>query len=78
MLRATVTLPDDLFKEAKEFSGDNFSALVSEALRKYLREAKTQKALDSFGSWADRGKNSVDIVNDMRSEQGRDYADRHN
>lgn len=71
MLRATVTLPEDLFKEAKNFSGKNFSALVSEALRKYLKEAKTNKALKSFGSWETRKENSVEIVNEMRAEKGR-------
>jgi metal-responsive CopG/Arc/MetJ family transcriptional regulator len=75
MLRATVTLPDDLFKEAKSFSGNNFSALVSEALRKYLQEAKANKALNSFGCWKSREENSVDMVNEMRKDEGRDFAD---
>jgi metal-responsive CopG/Arc/MetJ family transcriptional regulator len=74
MLRTSITLPDDLFEEAKAISGDNFSALVSEALRKYLKEAKTKKALKSFGCWEDRKKDSTEIVNEMRSEKGRSYA----
>jgi metal-responsive CopG/Arc/MetJ family transcriptional regulator len=78
MLRVTVTLPDDLLKEAKAFSGNNFSALVSEALRKYLKEAKINKALDSFGSWETRKEDSVDIVNEMRTDEGRNYADHDN
>jgi len=43
MLRASVTLPDDLLKEAKAAAGNNLSALVAEALRKYLKDAKTKK-----------------------------------
>jgi len=78
MLRASVTLPEDLLKEAKAFSGKNFSALVTDALRKYLKEAKTKKALKSFGCWEDRGKDSVAVVNELRSDKGRDYAKRHN
>ena len=75
MLRASITLPDDLLKEAKAVSGNNLSALVAEALRKYLQDLKTKKALNSFGSWEDREKDSVDIVNELRSDEGRNYAD---
>ena len=75
MLRASITLPDDLLKEAKAVSSDNLSALVAEALRKYLQDLKTKKALNSFGSWEDREKDSVDIVNELRSDEGRNYAD---
>ena len=78
MLRASVTLPDDLLKEAKAVSGNNLSALVAEALRKYLQDVKTKKALDSFGSWQDQEKDSIDIVNALRRDEGRNYADRDN
>ena len=78
MLRASVTLPNDLLKEAKAVSGNNLSALVAEALRKYLKDAKIKKALNSFGSWQDREKDSVDIVNALRSDKGRNYEDRDN
>ena len=78
MLRASITLPDDLLKEAKALSGNNLSALVAEALRKYLQDLKTKKALNSFGSWQDREKNSIDIVNEIRSDEGRNYADSNN
>jgi len=78
MLRASITLPDDIFKEAKALSGNNLSALVAEALRKYLQDLKTKKALNSFGSWQDREKDSVDIVNELRTDEGRDYADSNN
>ena len=78
MLRASITLPDDIFIEAKAVAGNNLSALVAEALRKYLQDLKTKKALNSFGSWQDRGKNSVDIVNEIRSDEGRSDADSNN
>ena len=78
MLRASITLPDDLLKEAKALSGNNLSALVAEALRKYLQDLKTKKALNSFGGWQDREKNSIDIVNEIRSDEGRNYADSNN
>ena len=75
MLRASITLPDDLLKEAKAVSSNNLSALVAEALRKYLQDLKTKKAINSFGGWEDREKDSVDIVNELRSDEGRNYAD---
>jgi post-segregation antitoxin (ccd killing protein) len=78
MLRTSITLPDDLLKEAKAVSRDNLSALVAEALRKYLKDLKTQKALNSFGCWKNREKDSVDIVNEGRSDEGRNYADSDN
>jgi post-segregation antitoxin (ccd killing protein) len=78
MLRASITLPDDIFIEAKAVAGNNLSALVAEALRKYLQDLKTKKALNSFGSWQDREKNSVDIVNESRSDEGRSDADSNN
>ena len=54
----------------------NVSGLVTEALREYIRQRKIQKAMSSFGSWKEREVNSVDIVNSLRAEEGRDYAGR--
>ena len=78
MMRASITLPDDLLNEAKALSGDNFSSLVAKALRKYLNDMKIKKALNSFGSWKDHEEDSVDIVNELRSDKGRNYAERDN
>ena len=75
MAKTSVTIPDDIFEEAKEFS-DNFSALVTEAIKDYIRKKKVEKALESFGQWSDRDKDSVTIVNDLRSEDKRTYAKR--
>ena len=75
MAKTSVTIPDDLLEEAKQLS-DNFSALVTEAIKDYMRKKKVEKALNSFGKWSDRGKDSVDLVNEMRSEDGRTYAKR--
>jgi post-segregation antitoxin (ccd killing protein) len=75
MAKTSVTIPDDIFEEAKEFS-DNFSALVTEAIKDYIRKKKVEKALKSFGQWSNRDKDSVTIVNDLRSEDKRTYAKR--
>ncbi len=75
MAKTSITIPDDIFEEAKEFS-DNFSALVTEAIKDYIRKKKVEKALKSFGQWSDRDEASVTIVNDLRSEEKRTYAKR--
>jgi metal-responsive CopG/Arc/MetJ family transcriptional regulator len=75
LTKTSITLPDDLLKEAKSLS-KNFSGLVADALREYIRQRKIQKALESFGSWQEREASSVDMVNEMRKDEGRDYAGR--
>lgn len=74
-IKTSVNVPEDIFTEAKEFS-DNFSSIVAEALREYIRKKKIEKALSSFGKWAERDKTSVEIVNEIRKEDKRRYADR--
>ena len=75
LIKKSITISNDLLKEAQGVS-ENFSALVAEALRAYLKQRKIQKAMESFGSWEDRKKKSVDLVNEMRAEKGRNYAGR--
>ncbi len=75
MAKTSVTIPDEIFEQAKELS-DNFSALVTEAITDLIRKKRVEKAQKSFGKWAKRDKNSVDIVNEMRSEERRTYARR--
>ncbi|MBI4683901.1 MAG: type II toxin-antitoxin system CcdA family antitoxin [Nitrospirae bacterium] len=77
MVKTSVTISDDVYKEAKRQS-ENFSLLVSKALKEYLRMKKVDKARASFGRWGKRGKASVDIVKEIRKEEGRRYADRSN
>jgi hypothetical protein len=75
LVKTSITLPDDLLQEARAMT-KNVSGLVTEALREYIRQRKVQKAMDSFGSWEGREGDSVDIVNALRTEEGRDYAGR--
>ncbi|MEI6209712.1 MAG: type II toxin-antitoxin system CcdA family antitoxin [Desulfuromonadales bacterium] len=75
LVKTSVTLPDDLLQEARSISR-NVSGLVTEALREYIRQRKVQKAKESFGSWKGRKEGSVDLVNALRLEEGRDYAGR--
>ena len=75
LTKTSITLPDDLLKEARAISR-NFSGLVTDALREYIRQCKVRQAMESFGSWKDREESSVDMVNSMRKEKERDYAGR--
>ncbi|HBR16823.1 MAG TPA: hypothetical protein DD725_04325 [Deltaproteobacteria bacterium] len=75
MIRTTITIPEDIFREAKK-TADNFSLLVSDALKEFLRKKRINKALSSFGKWQKRDKDSVKIVNELRKEESRKYASR--
>jgi len=75
MVKTSVTIPDDVYKEAKK-QADNFSLLVSEAIKEFLRMKKVEKAKASFGKWEKRGQTSVDIVKKLRKEESRRYANR--
>ena len=75
LTKTSITIPDDLLREAREES-KNLSAVVTEALREYIRRRKVQKAMASFGSWEARDEASTDLVNEQRSDEGRDYAGR--
>ncbi len=75
MAKRSITIPDEIFEQAKELS-DNFSALVTEAVSDLIRKKKIERAQKSFGKWAKRDKDSVDIVNELRSEEARTYARR--
>jgi len=74
-VKTSINIPDDIFDEAKKLS-DNFSSVVADALREYLRKKKVEKAAASFGKWGKRDKSSAEIVRDMRKEESRRYADR--
>ena len=75
-VKASVTIPDDVYEEVKKLS-DNFSFIVAEALKEYLRKKKIEKAVGSFGTWETREESSADIVNNMRKEDIRRNARRH-
>lgn len=76
IIKTSITVPEDILEKAKKIS-DNFSSVVTEALKEYLRKKVIEKALNSFGKWEDRDKDSVSIVNELRSDRGRDYATRN-
>ncbi|MCX8026599.1 MAG: type II toxin-antitoxin system CcdA family antitoxin [Thermodesulfovibrionales bacterium] len=68
MIKTSITISEDIYKEAKEVS-NNFSLLVSEALREYLKARKINKAKSSFGKWSKRDASSVEIVDSIRKDR---------
>lgn len=74
-MKASVTIPDNLYKQAKSLTG-NFSLLVTKALQEYIRMQRVEKARESFGKWEHREGKSNNIVNEIRADKGRVYADR--
>ena len=74
-IKTSITIPEEVFKGVKKVS-KNFSAATTEALVDYLKRERVQKAIASFRSWEKRRKKSVKIVNEMRSEESRNYANR--
>ncbi len=77
LVKTSITIPGDLLSQAKQISG-NFSSLVAKALKEYIRMEKVKKAVNTFGKWEERGQDSTTIVNDLRTEEGRGYANRPN
>jgi post-segregation antitoxin (ccd killing protein) len=75
LVKTSITIPEEVYKGVKKVS-KNFSAAATEALIDFLKKERMQKATASFGGWEKRPKKSVEIVNQLRSEEGRNYADR--
>jgi len=69
-VKKSVYISEELLKEANAVNS-NFSAVVEMALVDYIHKQRVQKALKSFGCWADRAESSVDIVNNLRREDDR-------
>ena len=67
MIKTSISIPDDIYEKAKKTT-DNFSLLVSEALKEYFRKKNINKAVSSFGKWQKRDKDSVEIVNELRKD----------
>ena len=75
LIKTSITIPEDVYKGVKKVS-KNFSAAATEALIDFLKKERVRKATASFGSWEKRPKKSVEMVDEMRKEEGRSYADR--
>ncbi|MBI5584101.1 MAG: hypothetical protein HY892_09775 [Deltaproteobacteria bacterium] len=74
-MKTSVQIPDEIYRQTKLLS-DNFSFIVTQALKDFLKKSKTKKALAAFGSWEARDKDSVELVNDLRKDREASHADR--
>lgn len=74
-VKKTVSISEELVKEVGVIA-PNFSAVVEAALIEYLHHHRLKKAMMSFGQWQERKDTSVELVNELRRENNRKYADR--
>ena len=74
LTKKSITISQDLYEATKNIS-DNFSSVVAAAIEEYLKKNCIEKANLSFGSWEKRKKESIDIVNELRQEKNRNYAE---
>ncbi|WP_293444453.1 type II toxin-antitoxin system CcdA family antitoxin [Persephonella sp.] len=49
VVKKTVSIPEEIYKEAQEIS-ENFSQIVKEALKEYLKKKKKEKILSMAGT----------------------------
>ena len=74
-MKTSVQIPDEVYKQTKLIS-ENFSSVVTLALKDYLKKSRIKKALQSFGSWESRDMESVELVNKLRTDRPIKRADR--
>ena len=75
-IKKTISIEENIAKEAGSISS-NFSAVVEAALVEYIHHHRVKKALQSFGKWSSRDKNSADIVDDLRRTDEREDVARN-
>jgi len=67
-IKKTISIPEELYIEATEFS-ENFSQIVKEALKEYLKKKKKEKVLSMAGSLKDwEIEDGLEYENKMRKE----------
>lgn len=76
-IKKTVSIDENIVNEAGAIAS-NFSAIVEAALVEYIQNYRVKKALQSFGKWSEREKNSAELVNDLRRQDDREYIMRNN
>ena len=68
VIKKTVSIPEEIYKEAQEFS-NNFSQIVKEALKEYLKKKKKEKILSMAGALKDwEIKDGLEYEKNMRKE----------
>ncbi len=75
-VKKTISIDEHVAKEASALN-TNFSAIVEAALIEYIHHHRLQKAMNSFGKWAEREDNSAAIVSSLRKQDDRKYSTRN-
>ena len=66
-VKKTISLPEDLYNEAKSIS-NNFSELIKEALKEYIRRKKIEKTLSTAGVLKDLKETGIEYMDKLREE----------
>ncbi len=74
-VKKTISIDENVAKEASKLNA-NFSAIVETALIEYLHQQRIQKAINSFGKWAEREDSSANMVSNLRNQDDREYISR--
>lgn len=69
-VKKAISIDEKIAKEVSALS-PNFSAAVKAALVEYIHQHRVQKAINSFGKWAEREESSTYLVAALRSQDGR-------
>ncbi len=72
-VKKTISIDEKIAKEASLLN-PNFSAVVEAALTEYVKHHRIQKAINSFGKWAERETTSADLVSNLRKHDDRAYV----
>ncbi len=68
VVKKTVSIPEEIYKEAREIS-NNFSQIVKEALKEYLKKKKKEKILSMAGALKDwEIEDGIEYEKKMREE----------
>ena len=74
-MKTSVQIPDEVYRQTKLVS-ENFSSVVTLALKDYPKKTRIKKALQSFGSWEQRDLDSVELINKLRKDRPIKRVDR--
>ena len=67
VVRKTVSISEDIYKKAASLS-DNFSKVVNESLREFIKKNKRKNLLSLAGSWNNFKEDSVEFVDRIRED----------
>jgi len=75
VVKKTVSISEDIYREAVGFS-KNFSQIINQALKEFIKKKKREKLLSLAGSWEDFEEDGVEFVNRVREENKKASARR--